>query len=39
MMNNIEAGFDNDNVDEFHDTCENYVDEDDPFPNIDSDEE
>jgi hypothetical protein len=37
-MDNTEA-LENDSGDEFDDTCDNYVDEHDLFPDIDNDEE
>ena len=39
LMNKTASPVDNDNGDEVDDTCDNYVDEHDPFPDIDSDEE
>jgi hypothetical protein len=39
LMNKPESPVDNDNGDEVDDTCDNYVDEHDPFPDIDNDEE
>jgi hypothetical protein len=39
LMNKNKSKVDNDNGDEVDDTCDNYVDEHDPFPDIDSDEE